>query len=59
MDADRHHAESYTKYKSYFDNLHYKIDEYNVKPENQYNIDEKGFMISVINRLTKRVFNKR
>ena len=34
MDADRHHAESYTKYKLYFDVLHHKINKYNVKPEN-------------------------
>ena len=59
MDADRYYAESYTKYKLYFDVLHHKINEYNVEPENQYNMDEKGFLIGVINRSTKRVFNKR
>ncbi|KAF1923328.1 uncharacterized protein M421DRAFT_75726, partial [Didymella exigua CBS 183.55] len=58
MDSNCHYAESYTKYKQYFDILYSKIDKYNVEPENTYNMDEKGFMIGVIGR-SKRVFNKR
>ncbi|KAF1934447.1 DDE-domain-containing protein, partial [Didymella exigua CBS 183.55] len=57
MDSNRHYAESYTKYKQYFDIPYSKIDEYNIEPENTYNMDEKGFMIGVIGR-SKRVFNK-
>jgi hypothetical protein len=37
--------------------LHYKIAEYDVQPENTYNIDEKGFIIGVCSR-SKRVFDK-
>jgi hypothetical protein len=58
MDANRHHADSYIKYKLYFDLLQAKIVKYNVKPEHSYNIDEKGFIIGVTNR-TKHVFSRR
>ena len=57
MTAERHNAESYNKYKEYFDILQLKITQYDVLPENTYNMDEKGFMIGVINK-SKRVFSK-
>jgi hypothetical protein len=56
MDANRHHADSYIKYKLYFDLLQAKIVKYDVKLEHSYNMDEKGFMIGVTNR-TKHVFS--
>jgi hypothetical protein len=58
MDANRHSANSYTKYQLYFDLLHGKMKEYDVLPENSYNMDEKGFIIGVTGR-SKRVFSKR
>jgi hypothetical protein len=57
MTAERHNAESYNKYKEYFDILQLEITQYDVMPENTYNMDEKGFMIGVINK-SKRVFSK-
>lgn len=58
MDANRHDADSCTKHKRYFELLQYKIAEYDVSAEHTYNMDEKGFMISVTGR-SKRVFSKR
>ena len=58
MDADRHNADSYSKYKLYFDLLQAKIDEYNVEVEDTYNMDEKGFLIGITTR-TKHVFSRR
>ncbi len=57
METGRHKADSSAKYSQYFELLHYKIAEYDVQPENTYNMDEKGFMIGVCGR-SKRVFDK-
>jgi hypothetical protein len=58
MDANRHNADSFVKYKLYFDSLQAKIAEYDVEVENTYNMDEKGFMIGTTTR-TKHVFSRR
>lgn len=58
MDSDRHNADSHLKYKLYFNLLQAKIDKYNVKVEDTYNIDEKGFLIGITTR-TKHVFSRR
>ena len=58
MDSNRHKANSATKYSLYFDLLRSKINQYRVDPRHTYNIDEKGFLIGVINR-SKRVFSRR
>ena len=58
IDSDRHNADSHSKYKLYFDLLQAKIDEYNVEVEDTYNMDEKGFLISITTR-TKHVFSRR
>ncbi|KAJ8113922.1 hypothetical protein OPT61_g4067 [Boeremia exigua] len=58
MDSDHHNADSHSKYKLYFNLLQAKIDEYNVEVEDTYNIDEKGFLISITTR-TKHVFSRR
>ncbi|KAF2825387.1 hypothetical protein CC86DRAFT_271795, partial [Ophiobolus disseminans] len=58
MDALRHQANSGLKYKLYYDLLHPKMSQYEIIPENTYNMDEKGFMIGVTTR-SKRVFSKR
>ena len=57
MDRNRHEADSEYKYKLYFDLLHTKMKEYDILPENTYNMDEKGFMIGNTQR-SKRIFSK-
>jgi hypothetical protein len=58
MDANRHAAGSYAKYKLYLELLQHKVAEYNVSAEHTYNMDEKGFMIGITGRL-KGVFSRR
>jgi hypothetical protein len=48
IDSNRHKADSYEKYKLYFNLLHSKMQEYEVEAENVYNMDEKGFMICTV-----------
>jgi hypothetical protein len=57
IDRVRHKADSKYKYSLYFDLLHQKMLEYEVEPENVYNMDEKGFLIGITGR-SKRVFSK-
>jgi hypothetical protein len=57
MDSNRYAADLYKKYTLYSDLLHSKITEYNILPRNTYNIDKKGFIISVLSKL-KHVFLK-
>lgn len=57
MDKQRHYASSEDKYKSYLDVLYSAIEQYDVLPQNTYNMDEKGFAIGLIGR-SKRVFSK-
>jgi hypothetical protein len=57
MDAVRHHADSESKYKLYFDLIYQKIIQYEVEPRHTYNMDEKGFMIGITGR-SKRIFSK-
>ena len=58
MDAARHQADSYTKYRMYFDLIHKSIARYNIQACNSYNMDEKGFMLGILGR-SKRIFDKR
>ena len=51
MAAEHHAANSYEKYRAHFDKMQQKIEEWNVEPENTYNMDEKGFMAGVIGML--------
>jgi hypothetical protein len=57
MDANYYNANSFVKYKLYFNLLQAKIAKYNVKVENIYNIDKKNFIISTTTR-TKHVFSR-
>jgi hypothetical protein len=57
MDATRHKADSYFRYKLYFELLHGKMEEHQILPYNFYNMGEKGFMIGVIGNL-KWVFTR-
>ncbi|OAQ58563.1 DDE superfamily endonuclease, CENP-B-like protein [Purpureocillium lilacinum] len=52
----RRKADSASRYKDYFELIRTKIEKYNILPCNTYNVDEKGFLLGVINR-TKRVFS--
>ena len=51
-------ANSKVKYRLYFKLLNRKIEEYNIKLGNTYNIDKKGFLIGLIRR-SKRIFSQR
>jgi hypothetical protein len=57
MDSDRHKANSWGKYKQYFDLMHCKMTQYSIVAENTYNMDEKGFAIGKISK-SKRIFSK-
>ena len=58
IDANHHNANSYSKYKLYFNLLQRKIAKYKVNAKHTYNMDEKGFIIGVTLR-TKHVFSRR
>lgn len=57
MDRVRHQTDSEEKYRQFFQLLAEKIEEYNIKLCNTYNMDEKGFLIGVLGR-SKRIFSK-
>ncbi|KAF1966400.1 hypothetical protein BU23DRAFT_560210, partial [Bimuria novae-zelandiae CBS 107.79] len=57
IDAVRYYANSYLKYRLYFDLLHEKMAQYNIQACNTYNMDEKGFLIGILGR-SKRIFNR-
>ncbi|KAF1925129.1 uncharacterized protein M421DRAFT_424157 [Didymella exigua CBS 183.55] len=57
MDRERFLADSKRKYELYFNLLHSKMREHSVDERNTYNIDEKGFFVS-INSHTKRIVSK-
>ena len=58
IDRSRHIADSISKYDLYFKLLGRKLKEYNIVPQNIYNMDEKGFLLGVVTR-SKRIFSKR
>ena len=58
IDSNRHNADSEDKYRLYFNYLHGKIDQYQIKPRHTYDMDEKGFLIGSIGR-SKRIFSRR
>ncbi|EUC27044.1 hypothetical protein COCCADRAFT_112719, partial [Bipolaris zeicola 26-R-13] len=57
IDRDRCKADNMEDYRNYFRLLHEKLDQYDVRPHNIYNMDEKGFLLGVTSR-SKRVFSK-
>jgi hypothetical protein len=57
MNCTRHLANSKQKYKLYFKLLHQKIAKYQLEAQDIFNIDKKGFLISIISR-SKKVFSK-
>lgn len=58
MDEVRHAADNSDKYSAYFRLLHSKINKYNVRADDTYNIDKKGFAISLVAK-SKRIFSCR
>jgi hypothetical protein len=57
MDCNRHQTDSEAKYTLYFDLLYQKMQQYDVEPENTYDMDEKGFLIGTTS-CSKRVFSE-
>jgi hypothetical protein len=57
LDSNCFRADSYNKYKLYFNLLHGEMQEYEVEAGNVYNMDEKGFMLGTIG-CSKRVFSR-
>jgi hypothetical protein len=57
MDCNRHVADFEESYRRYFELLHSKMRQYDVEAENVYNMNEKGFFVSITGR-SKRVFSK-
>ncbi|KAI9037671.1 uncharacterized protein KD926_000087 [Aspergillus affinis] len=57
IDSSRKRADSAWKYALYFELLTRKIQEYDIRQEDIYNMDEKGIMIGVL-RKAKRIFSK-
>ena len=58
MDTNRKRADSAFKYLLYFKLLRRKIKQYKVDPRHIYNMDKKGFLISILLRI-KWIFSKR
>jgi len=58
LDVDRKRADSALKYALYFALIGRKIEQYNLGPEQIYNMDEKGFMLGVTTK-RKRIFTRR
>jgi hypothetical protein len=58
LDSDRKKADSAYKYALYFELIGRKIKQYNLGPEQIYNMDEKGFMLGKSTKW-KRIFTRR
>ena len=57
IDSQRKKADSAFYYSLYFELMARKIAQYNVQPQNMYNMDEKGFLIGFLQK-ARRVFSK-
>jgi hypothetical protein len=58
LDMERKKADSAYKYALYFALIGRKIEQYNLSPEQIYNMDEKGFMLGVTTK-RQRIFTRR
>jgi hypothetical protein len=58
LDLDRKKADSAYKYTLYFKLIGQKSEQYNLTPDQIYNMDEKGFMLGVSTR-EQRIFTQR
>jgi len=50
-------ADNSYQYKLFYELLKEKIKKYEIKVHNMYNMDEKGFLIGVLNK-SKRIYTK-
>jgi hypothetical protein len=57
IDSNRKQADSTANYALYFELLARKIQEYELQPEDIYNMDEKGFLIRMVGN-GKMIFSK-
>jgi hypothetical protein len=57
IDKARKKADSALYYSLYFELIGQKMTQYNILPENMYNMDEKGFLIGFLQK-ARRVFTK-
>lgn len=57
IDSSRKRADSAYKYALYFELLARKKEKFELRPEDTYNMDEKGFLIGVLSK-GKRIFSK-
>ena len=57
IDSQRKRADSAYKYSLYFELMAKKLKEYDIRPEDMYNMDEKGFLIGVLSK-GKRIFSR-
>ena len=57
FDLSRKEADNYWLINNYFDIVQMKQNKYNYIPGNVYNVDEKGFLIGVLEK-TRRIFSK-
>ncbi|SMR55941.1 unnamed protein product [Zymoseptoria tritici ST99CH_3D1] len=57
LDKNRKQADSVHQYQSYYDLLEEKLKKYNIKTCNTYNMDEKGFMVGMLQK-SRRIFTK-
>jgi hypothetical protein len=57
MDSNCYSADSWQKYKQYFDLMHRKMEQYSIELAHTYNMDKKGFAIGKVSKL-KRVFSR-
>jgi hypothetical protein len=55
IDLARHKADSKASYSQYFTILRQKMEQYNIQPQNCYNMDEKGFLIGHLQKV-RRIF---
>jgi DDE superfamily endonuclease/Tc5 transposase DNA-binding domain len=57
FDMDRKKADNWWLINHYFELLSTKMTQYKYKPENVYNMDEKGFMLGKLQK-TRRIFTR-
>ncbi|SMR43913.1 unnamed protein product [Zymoseptoria tritici ST99CH_3D1] len=57
LDKHRKKADSVHQYQAYYDLIKQKKEQYNIETQNTYNMDEKGFLVGMLQK-RKRVFTK-
>lgn len=57
LDLERHQADSVHSYEVYFNTVNQKIQQYQISEDNIYNMDEKGFLLGILNKV-RRIFSR-